>query len=432
MTRLRAWRVSTRVAGVLLGALGLAACAPSTGDSAAGGDSSKVKLTVWSWRVEDAAAYQKIFDAYEEKHPGVTVEFQAFKSTEYETKLGTGLGQQGGPDVAQVKSYGKLQPFVEAGQLAPLDGKVPGLEKFDKTVLDGARGKKDGKIYGVPFAVQTLQVFYNKELFARHGIQPPTTWDQMLAAARELKQAGVIPFSVSGKELWVLPIVHEVFGAARYGGRDFEQAVLSGRKTFTDPDYVASLDLVKQLQPYFPENVTGVSYAESQLLFTSGRAAMFPGGAYELGFFQSQAPDLDIGVFEVPPPPGARVRHPLTPGYADGSYAVSAKSAHPREALELVRWMATPEFGQLFSDKLKQISPVPGVTAKDPLVRQMAGNYAERGSTYLMLVHFRYGRPVGTDVAGAAVQAMLLGRATGQQAGQRIATELGKWFRPGT
>ena len=169
---------------------GLAAC--TTADSSGGGG---VKLTVWSWRPEDAATYRKIFDKFHASHKDISVEFKPYKATEYNTILSTGLTQAGGPDVMQLRSYGGLQPVIEAGNLKPLDGTIKGLTNFDKSALDGARGKKDGKIYGVPLEMSTFQIYYNKDLFAKYHLQPPTTWDDMISAAQTLKSHGITPFA---------------------------------------------------------------------------------------------------------------------------------------------------------------------------------------------------------------------------------------------
>jgi raffinose/stachyose/melibiose transport system substrate-binding protein len=401
------------------------ACTPSsTADKAAA-----TKLTLWSWRTEDVASYNKILRSFTADNPGITVEFKAYKNTEYDTILQTGLTKAGGPDVATLRSYGKLQPVVESGSLLPLDGKVD-VNGFSPAVLDAARGKKDGKLYGVPAAVQTTQVFYNKKMFKANGISEPTSWAELIAAANKLKAKGTVPFATTGKDTWMLPMVQDIFGSARYGGAQFEKKVLSGQTTLTDPDYVASLQLIKDLQGYLPKDVAGVAYTDAQLLFINEKAAMFPGGSFELGFFTKQNPDLQIGTFDVPPPPGSVLSRPVTPGYADASFGVNAKSPHQKEALKLVRWMATKKFGQAYTDELKQISPVPGVTASDPVLAQMQRRYAEHPAPYLLLVDFRYGQPTGTDLAGDGIQKMLLGRAQPVEVARSVQRGLSQWFKP--
>lgn len=428
-------RSLTAVAAVAVSAL-LASCAPSSDSGGTSGDGATAEasgeeatVTVWSWRTEDVAAYERIFDAFEEEHPNITVEFEAFKNTEYNQLLTTGLAADGGPDVAQLRAYGQLQPLIESGNLLPLDD-VEGLDEFDPTVLAGATGKADGQVYGVPFAVQTLQVFYNKQIFADNDLEVPETYEEMLEVAESLKTAGVTPFSVGAKDAWTLPMLADTFGSARYGGADFEQALLAGDKTLTDPDYVASLALLPELQPYMPDDVVGVPYTDAQVLFSSGQAAMFPGGSFELGFFQKQNPDLDLGVFQVPPPEGSVLPEAVTPGYADGSFGVSSKAASPEAAKELVAWMATEEFGQLFTDELVQLSPVPGVDPSDPLLKEMADNYEANGAPYMMLVDFRYGQPLGTDLVGTGVQEMFLGSKEAPAVAADVQAGLSAWFVP--
>jgi raffinose/stachyose/melibiose transport system substrate-binding protein len=400
------------------------ACAPSTKSS---GD--KVTLTVLSWRPEDTAGYAKIFAPFEKSHPKIKVKFKPIKNTEYLTVLPTELKKSsGGPDVVQLKPYGPIQSLISAGNLAPLDGQVD-VSKWDPAVLQAAKGKQDGKLYGVPYAMQTLQVLYNKKIFADQGLQPPTTWADFMSVCDKLKKAKITPLSTSGLQPWVLAIDHQIFGATRYGGDDFAKAAVAGTKNFTDPDYTASLDVTAKLKPYYPDKVTAVDYPDAQTLFTSGKAAMYPGGSYEVGPFTQSNPDLQIGFFDAPPAPGAKVDHPLTSGFVDGSYGVNAHSAHKAEAIELAKWMATPEFGQLFAGTLKQISAVPGVTPGDPLLAQAYQNFKTHGATYMMVVDFGYGNPLGRDQEGLALQKML-GGTSPADAGKLVQKGVSAWFKP--
>ncbi|AGW40910.1 sugar ABC transporter sugar-binding protein [Leifsonia xyli subsp. cynodontis DSM 46306] len=205
-------------------------------------------LAVWSWRPEDKGAYTKIFAEYEKRHPGVTVKVSAFKKTEYPQVLTTGLTGSNGPDIAQVQAYGKLQPYVDGGNLVAFDGAIPGLKDIDEAALAGATGKKDGKVYGVPFAMQTLQMFYNKDIFAKHKLSVPTTWDDFLRVNATLKQNGITPMAVGGKDTWTLPILHDTLAAAVYGGSAFQKEVVAGATTFEDPVYVKSIQTVASVQ----------------------------------------------------------------------------------------------------------------------------------------------------------------------------------------
>ncbi len=389
-----------------------------------------VTLTVWSWRTEDEKAYNEIFDVYEKAHPGVTVEFVPFVATDYNNILATGLTGEGGPDVVQLRAYGGLQPLVEAGQLLPLDGKVKTLENFTPDILKGATGIKDGHIYGVPFGIQAVAAYYNKGIFDKLGLSEPQTWDDFINILETLKKEGYIPLAVPAKDTWMLPIVHDAVGAPRYGGPEFEKKVLAGETNFLDPNYIASIQLVKDLQPYMPDNVVGVGYQDSRTLFLTERAGIFIGGSFEVGYWRDQGPELDLGVFRVPPAPDSVHNGPLTPGWMDGSYGVNANSDAQEEAIKLVEWMGTPEFGQMFTEKIKQLSPLPDTKPTDPLLQQFAQFYAETPASYLMLVNFRYGDPSGSTLLGNGIQKMLLGEMTAEEVAQSVQEGVSQWFKP--
>ncbi|MFK4728883.1 extracellular solute-binding protein [Agromyces mediolanus] len=412
-------------------ALLLSACAPSgsSGGEQASGDD--VTLKVWSWRTEDVEAYNTIFDVFEKEHPGITVEFEAFQNTEYNQILTTGLAGSDGPDVPMVRAYGQLQPNIEAGQLEPIDGDVDGLDGIAPSVIAGAKGKADGKTYAVPLATQTLQMFYNKQIFKEQGLEVPTTWAEFIDVQEKLLAAGITPMALGAKDDWILPIFADIVGSARYGGSEFEEQVLSGATDFTDPNYVASLGIITELQKYLTPDVVGVSYTDSQIQFTSGQAAQFPGGSFEIATFRNQAPDLDLGSYQVPVPDGAVLDAPVSPAYADGNFAINAKSKNKEAALELLNWFATPEFGQLVADELNQFSAIPGVEYEDAVMKEAWANYEKGQAPYLLLVDFRYGEPLGTAVLGAEVQKMFLGQTDAAGAAAALQTGISQWFTPG-
>jgi raffinose/stachyose/melibiose transport system substrate-binding protein len=426
------------LAGLAVGALTLSACVPSSSSSSSGGDGGtaapgeEVTLKVWSWQASTAPAWERIFDVYEDENPGITIEFEGFQPTEYNQILATGLEGSDGPDVPMLRAYGGVQSAIRAGQLVPIDDDVEGLDQFDPTVLRAAQGQDDGKTYGVPFAFQTLQMFYNKTMFDEMGLEEPTTWDEFVELQETLVAEGVTPMALGAREDWVLPIFHDIVGSARYGGTEFEKAVLAGEKDFTDPDYVASLEVVEQMREYLDPNVTAIAVADASLQFTSGQAAQWPGGSFDLPTFEKGAPDTEWGVYQVPPPPGSVSKKAVTPAYADGSFGINKESEHQEEALALLNWMATPEFGQLFADEAEQFSALPGVEYSNPLMQEMNELYADGPSSYLLLVNFRYGDPTGTGVLGPDIQSLFLGQKTPQDLATNLQTGVSTWFTPGS
>ncbi|MBI4279111.1 MAG: extracellular solute-binding protein, partial [Armatimonadetes bacterium] len=374
----------------------------------------ETRLTFWSWRVEDKWAYDEMIKVFESKNPGIRIEFTPFRATEYNTVLSTAMQAGRGPDIIHLRAYGGLEEYAAPGFLVSLDERVPELRNFSPSVLIGARSRRDGHLYGVPFATQTLVIFYNTKIFQRFNLKEPRAWDEFITVLRALKDRGVIPLANGAKEGWTLEIVMGVLAPNFYGGNDFFNKVMRGDTTFKDPRFTEALGKMLELRPYMPQGFMGVAYADMQQLFINEQAAMFVGGIWELGFFQKQNPNLQLDVMRGPAPRVDTV--PLVSNFADGNYGINARTRYTDAAVKFIRFTATREFGQMFHDKLKQLSAVPGVQIKDPILKKVQ-RWDQHSTPYVMLVGFRWQAPTGSTLIQSALQGMLADRLTPAQVG---------------
>ncbi len=391
---------------------------------------SDVTLSMWSWRTEDVEEYENILSNFEEEHPNISVEFEAIKNTEYNTVLATSLEGEEGPDVMQLRAYGGLQRYVPF--LMPLGDKVPALDEFSSSSIASATGREDGKVYGVPFANQVLGVYYNREIFDQYELEVPETWDEFIQVCETLKEEGVTPLANAGGAGWHLEILFGTFGPNFYGGNEFYQQVKNGETTFEDPDYVKALRKVSKLTDYMPPGYMGIGYSSQQAQFYTEQAAMFVGGSFEAGYFQEQNPDLDIGVFPAPPP---SKDDPVYVGtWADGSYGINKRTEHKEEALELIKYLASKDFGQQFTNQIKQISSVPGVKPdqeKVPVIAQFTDMISKHEATpYLMLVEFRYESPGGSELLQSSLEGLMSGKKSPKEAATLVQDGLEEWYEP--
>jgi raffinose/stachyose/melibiose transport system substrate-binding protein len=392
---------------------------------AAGRAQAPVRLSFWSWRTEDKWAYDRMIRAFEQKNPGIKVEFTPFRQVEYNTIISSALTAGRGPDIIHMRAYGGLETFSAPGFLAPLTlEQVPELRRFPLQTMVGAKGRKDGKIYGVPFATQTLVIFYNKKIFAQHNLALPRSWDEFLALLKTLKDKGVTPLANGAKEGWTLEVLSGVIAPNFYGGTTFFEAVTRGQTNFRDSTYTSALARLLELRPYMPQGFMGVDYATMQQLFLNEQAAMFIGGSWEIGFFKAQNKNLDFGVFAAPPQRAGDV--PWVSSFADGNYSINAKTPNMDAALKFIRFTATTEFGQMFTDLLAQASPVPGVTIKDPNLQSVQA-MNRKATPYIMLVGFRWQAPTGSTLLQNALQAMMAGTMTPAQVGDEVTRGLSAW-----
>ena len=333
-------------------ALVIAAVVGLTGALLAPASAKTTKLTFWSWRVEDKVFYESVIADFRKTNPNIEITFQAYPNAEYATILSSAMAAGKGPDIVHVRAYGALDQLIVPGYLSVLKGReVKGLKSYDKSIVNSMRGFTDKRLFGVPFATQSLGIFSNKDLLRRAGItRDPRTYGEFLANLEKLKKAGIQPLANGGsthmEQMW------GVIAPAFYGGTEYYDAVVKGTKKFTDAAFVRSLSEMEKLFPYMPVNATAVDYNSSRQLFYAGRAAYFMGGIFELGFFKSNNAALNVDFFGMPP---------LTAGgktyvssWADGGFAVNAKTKARPEAMKFINYVASRNFGQNFSDTVKQ------------------------------------------------------------------------------
>lgn len=384
-------------------------------------------LTFWSWRQEDRAAYQEIIADFNKLHPDVKIKFEAFEPTSYNTILSTALAGGKGPDIMQTRAYGGIEAIAKPGYLLALDKTtVPELENIPADALAAETMREDGKVYAVPFATQTVLILYNKDLFKTHGIQVPETWDDLIAASKALKAKGVQPFANGTATAWQNEILMGAIAPSIYGPQ-FNGDLVAGKATFEDKRFVDAMTKIAELKDYFPQGFTGVDYPTMQQLFISGRAAMIAAGSFEIANFRRQNPKLDIGVMATPPATKGAPR--LVSLFVDGGYGINAKSEHKADAIKFIRYAASPRFGDLFANKLGNISPIKGVKIEDGLLAEVAK--ANAASTpYVMLVNFRYQEPTGSALIQTAVQKMMAGQATPAEAGAEVTKGIATYYKP--
>jgi multiple sugar transport system substrate-binding protein len=186
----------------------------------------------------------------------------------------------------------------------------------------------DGAIHTIPLNQDLFILFYNKALFAEKGIAPPTTQDEMMAAALKLtdKSKGIAGFVGRGLKNANLPL-YTTFLL----GYDQETISADGKTLLMDtPAAVAAGEYyAKLLREAGPAGVVGFNWSESQTTFAQGRAAMWLDG---VGF---SAPLMDKSKSRVtdtvgfmPVPRGPKAQHSAT--FIDGiGIARGAKNKGP-------------------------------------------------------------------------------------------------------
>ncbi|URM92262.1 sugar ABC transporter substrate-binding protein [Streptomyces sp. MRC013] len=225
----------------------LAAASLLAGCGGDGGSGSN-DVTVWMYPViadpkANSAYWKQVEKDFEAANPGtrVTVEEQPWENRD--EKLATALGSGKGPDVVLLNPD-QVPQYLGNGALRPVDKAVEGIEEsFLPNAVKAL--SHDGRLYAVPIYHTVTTTLYNKRLLDRAGVkEPPTTWDEIRAAAPKLKRAGVavLDYSASNEATLNLNFYPLLWQA---GGRVFSE---DGRKAaFNGPEGVAALTFLTDL-----------------------------------------------------------------------------------------------------------------------------------------------------------------------------------------
>ncbi|MGE3269580.1 MAG: sugar ABC transporter substrate-binding protein [Chloroflexota bacterium] len=135
-----------------------------------------LKVSYWSSSPEDHNVFQNVFDAFQEKNPGVTVQFDDVPSDEFQQKMLTMIVAGTPPDTMELHPAWVLS-FIGANQLNDLTDRA----KTDKAAyipaqLDFWSSKE--KLYGMPYYSGPSFIFYNKSMFQKAGVKTPEEFEK--------------------------------------------------------------------------------------------------------------------------------------------------------------------------------------------------------------------------------------------------------------
>ncbi|MBL0888671.1 ABC transporter substrate-binding protein [Myceligenerans indicum] len=186
-------RRGVRAGTAALAAAGMVALGACSGGPAVGGD-EEIALTFAFWGdASRADRYEESIALFEEEHPNVTVQPSYAGFGDYWTARNTEAAGSSLPDVFQMDvTY--LYQYASTHQLLPLDEYTRDtidISSFPESVMPATR--VDGQIYGIPTSTGTLANFFNADLLADLGMEPPEgdlTWDEYDAYLTEVAGAG--------------------------------------------------------------------------------------------------------------------------------------------------------------------------------------------------------------------------------------------------
>lgn len=356
---------------VITGALSIAAlsgCGKSENSASSDG---KVKIEFFEYKSEAKGTFQEMAEKFEKENPNIDVVVS--NPPDAETVLKTRVAKRDIPDIMAIGANNTFVDLTKAGVFTD----VTKDERLDKIQPSYVQMMKDvtasEKVYAIPYAANANAVIYNKAIFKELGLEVPKTWDEFIAVAKKVQDAGEIPFYFTFKDGWTTLPAFNVL-AANTQGQDFFKNLNAGKTTFAE-GYKTAADKFVELLKYGHKDMMGKAYNDGNVAFAKGESAMYLQGIWAIAEIKKANPNIDLGVFPYPVtnnPDETKVVSGI-----DLLLGVSSQTEHAKEAQKFIDFLLTEETSKTYIDDQKAFSAIKGVEQHDPSLEGLKESFAK-------------------------------------------------------
>ncbi|GGF95895.1 extracellular solute-binding protein [Paenibacillus abyssi] len=317
----------------------------ATNTPAANQNKENITITFQTLQTDKSAPqYQveeEIANNYMAENPHIKIEWDRLDIEQQKVKLKTQAASGEVADITMVNPGAQLQPFADGKVLAPLNDMLD--DELKGTFLEGVLDYYtfDGNVYALPYNMNIAGIFYNKELFEQAGVEPPATFEDIIASVPKFKEAGIPAMMVAGKDRWPLSFMFTNILQRVNGGPKFLDDVVAGNKQFTDPVFVEAIAKLQELIQAggYQEGAATYDYNTTSQQFRDGIGAMYYMGTWEISTIDSSekvAGKIGFLPFPTVGGKGNASDFVIAPGTA---YALGANSKHLDESKAFLKYL---------------------------------------------------------------------------------------------
>lgn len=387
MTTTRNLRRAAVTAVALSATVSLAACGSlgAPGASTGEGEGDGV-ITFWHYYGDPhGEALNSILDDYTAE-TGVEIESRFIPYDDFNRTLQQAAAAGDLPDIALINAFDTAQ-MADAGIIEDLSASVEKWGEQDAYFETGwESGQVDGATYGIPHLADVYALYYNEDILAEAGVDVPTTWDEMEAAAAAITESGAASYGLA---------MSGIQGAEGATGVLLRTLAAGGDlSSFGGEAGTAALESIQRMTESGALSEGFLTWNEDDAMaaFTNGEAGMAINSASAINVVRDNAPDLTWSVA------------PLPADTTEATYlsaenlTIGAGSGDADAAWDLIEWMQQPSVLEDYlpaRNKLPARDDVPGAVTDpvraifaDQLVHAWApnGELATRSNEALTIV----------------------------------------------
>jgi multiple sugar transport system substrate-binding protein len=369
---------ATASAGLALAACGGAAAptaAPPTSapaptsapPPAASGGAVQLRLVVMDYDEKMKPDTQALVDAFNKSQDKIQVKLDVYNWGQGHDMLLTQISGGQPPDLANGNSQW-VGEWSGINEVQPLDDLLPKdfLANFAPSGLKAFTTKS--KLMALPYFLDPRAIYYRKDLFDKAGLKPPTTWDDVIAAAQKLHAPpNMFGFGMTfSRKSDDMDYWWYAWLGANGAGKNLSLWTEDGHSRMNSPEAIAATQFLVDLNQKYKVCNNDIPTAgrdeELQPLFYAGKLAMLETGSWFPTLLKKNAPDIQ---YAVAPLPVAKAGMTSVTAFWPDAVMMFKKSQHPKEAATLLQFMYSKENRLLFA-KQRGVIPERIDVGQDP------------------------------------------------------------------
>ncbi|MCG7378324.1 extracellular solute-binding protein [Paenibacillus sp. ACRSA] len=341
----------------------------------------KVQIEFFQNKPEAKATFDELIQTFNAAHADIQV--TQVNPPDAETVLKTRVVKNDIPDIMAMGATDTYSTLAQSDIFTDLtDSSL--LETIDPNYIQMLKDLTGmDEVTGIPYATNANGIMYNKTLFDEMGLDVPKTWDELIATAQQIKDAGKIPFYFTYKDDWQTSLPFNALGS-NLAGIDFYQQRRDNQVTFKEK-YREVAEKQLELMKYGHSDNFGKAYSDGNRAFANGEAFMYIQGTWAIPEIRKANPNVDIGFF--PFPTGNDTSQIKLVNGIDSLFTIAADTPNRTQAEEFIAFLLEPENIGRYIDEQTLFSAVEGVKQDDPAVQELMP-YIEQGKVIDFADHY--------------------------------------------